>query len=85
MVILIFCCDNWGSEKLRHLPRIAQLDVSEPGCEPKTVRPQSLWTSTNHVATLCVKNSAGACGGHRAEQALGSPTGPCYLVKGEQI
>lgn len=55
MVIFIFCCDNWGSEKLSHLPRIAQLVVSEPGCEPKTVSPQSLWTFTYHVATLCAK------------------------------
>lgn len=74
MVILIFCCDNWGSEKLSHLPRIAQLVVSEPGCEPKTISPQSLWTFTYHVATLCAKNSTVACGGHRVERALGSPT-----------
>lgn len=41
MVILIFCCDNWGSEKLRHLPRIVQLDVSEQGVNPRQSDPRA--------------------------------------------
>lgn len=41
MVILIFCCDNWGSEKLSHLPRIAQLVVSEPGVNPRQSVPRA--------------------------------------------